>query len=315
MRNVMQYENDTTSMAVLLTERLCALPAVATTTWPDSAASALARIATGSLAWVMIAQLDAHGDIISREAAGVGSTAPSNDRARLLTLRSAVERVPGLGFAPSEEDLNRGVAGEASRLYGAEWARAPIARAWTPDVPDAALIGVASLGGVDPRRALVVGIGIPAGGPDPADAARLLSCTLPVLIRRAVLAIGSRPSTSSRWLTDREQIVLERLALGRSVREIAEEIDRSPHTVHDHVKSLHRKLNASSRGELVARALGYIDDDHRVVGALTPGMDAALKPRAEAGEPVASENNARGGHPSMHEPKPATHGTAVRLAQ
>jgi hypothetical protein len=27
--------------------------------------------------------------------------------------------------------------------------------------------------------------------------------------------------------------------------------------VHDHVKSLHRKLDASSRGELVARALGH----------------------------------------------------------
>lgn len=58
-------------------------------------------------------------------------------------------------------------------------------------------------------------------------------------------------------MTDREQDVLERLILGRSVREIAEELGRSPHTVHDHVKSLHRKLDASSRGELVARALGH----------------------------------------------------------
>jgi hypothetical protein len=27
--------------------------------------------------------------------------------------------------------------------------------------------------------------------------------------------------------------------------------------VHDYVKSMHRKLNASNRGALVARALGY----------------------------------------------------------
>jgi hypothetical protein len=29
--------------------------------------------------------------------------------------------------------------------------------------------------------------------------------------------------------------------------------------VHDHVKSLHRKLNASSRGQLIARALGHAE--------------------------------------------------------
>ena len=52
-------------------------------------------------------------------------------------------------------------------------------------------------------------------------------------------------------------MILVELVSGASVREIAERIDRSPHTVHDHVKSLHRKLNASSRGELVSRYLGF----------------------------------------------------------
>jgi len=70
-----------------------------------------------------------------------------------------------------------------------------------------------------------------------------------------VLALGDDGDT--KWLTQREQIVLEQLTLGLSVRQIADELGRSPHTVHDHVKSLHRKLNASSRGELVARALGH----------------------------------------------------------
>jgi len=82
---------------------------------------------------------------------------------------------------------------------------------------------------------------------------------MPRLARRAALALGLRRTSSGSWLTGREQQVLEQLTLGRSVREIAEDIGRSPHTVHDHVKSLHRKLSASSRGELVARALGYLD--------------------------------------------------------
>ncbi|MEO0511473.1 MAG: LuxR C-terminal-related transcriptional regulator [Planctomycetota bacterium] len=74
------------------------------------------------------------------------------------------------------------------------------------------------------------------------------------LAKRTSIALGSEGPT--KWLTDREAEVLEHLTLGQSVREIAELLDRSPHTVHDHVKSLHRKLHAKSRGELVALALG-----------------------------------------------------------
>ena len=62
----------------------------------------------------------------------------------------------------------------------------------------------------------------------------------------------------SAWLTAREQEVLDHLALGRSVREIAAVLQRSPHTVHDHVKSLHRKLGANTRGGLIPRAIGLI---------------------------------------------------------
>jgi DNA-binding CsgD family transcriptional regulator len=59
-----------------------------------------------------------------------------------------------------------------------------------------------------------------------------------------------------RWLTRRESEVLEQLTLGYSIREIAELLQLSHHTVQDHVKHLHTKLEANNRGELVARALG-----------------------------------------------------------
>ncbi len=76
------------------------------------------------------------------------------------------------------------------------------------------------------------------------------------LSRRAAVALGSDMDA---WLSAREQAVLERLVLGHNVKEIAEEFGRSPHTIHDHVKSLHRKLHATSRGELIATALGLIN--------------------------------------------------------
>lgn len=69
-----------------------------------------------------------------------------------------------------------------------------------------------------------------------------------------------RTSTGTiQWLTEREHQILDLLIQGCSVRVIAEHLDRSPHTVHDHVKSLHRKLDASSRGSLIATALGHRD--------------------------------------------------------
>ncbi|MEL6741849.1 MAG: helix-turn-helix transcriptional regulator, partial [Planctomycetota bacterium] len=103
------------------------------------------------------------------------------------------------------------------------------------------------------------------------------------------LALGDDRNSSTRWLTAREQEVLEKLTLGMSVREIAETIGRSPHTVHDHVKSLHRKLNATSRGELVARALGYIDAQGRTAEAKAPLGDRAkseVERAVREGEPA-----------------------------
>ncbi|MEO1007168.1 MAG: LuxR C-terminal-related transcriptional regulator [Planctomycetota bacterium] len=57
------------------------------------------------------------------------------------------------------------------------------------------------------------------------------------------------------WLSAREAEVLDQLVLGRSVNDIADRIERSPYTVHDHVKALHRKLGVHCRGALVARAI------------------------------------------------------------
>ncbi len=59
-------------------------------------------------------------------------------------------------------------------------------------------------------------------------------------------------------MTQREQRVLEQRGRGNKGVGMAEALARSPHTIHDHVKSLHRKLNVSSRGELIARVLGHI---------------------------------------------------------
>lgn len=46
--------------------------------------------------------------------------------------------------------------------------------------------------------------------------------------------------------------VLDQLKVGRSEKEIARAIGRSPHTVHSHVKTIYRHFNVRSRSELLA---------------------------------------------------------------
>jgi DNA-binding NarL/FixJ family response regulator len=87
----------------------------------------------------------------------------------------------------------------------------------------------------------------------------ILAAVLPLLAQRARHALGAMPTPRHNWLTPREELVLGHLLAGKSVPEIAGELQRSVYTVHDHVKNLHKKLGANSRGELVARALGHLN--------------------------------------------------------
>ena len=62
-------------------------------------------------------------------------------------------------------------------------------------------------------------------------------------------------------LTEREHEVLRAAATGRSNKEVASELDISPRTVQEHLRSIFRKLGAASRTEAVVTALqlGILD--------------------------------------------------------
>jgi DNA-binding CsgD family transcriptional regulator len=68
------------------------------------------------------------------------------------------------------------------------------------------------------------------------------------------IAAPNDGDTAIRALPERPRQVLWLLCLGRSEKEIAEHLDISPHTVHNHVKRLHELLSVNCRGELLARA-------------------------------------------------------------
>lgn len=76
------------------------------------------------------------------------------------------------------------------------------------------------------------------------------------------LAARARPRTfhrndaalSSLGLTSQEVRVLERLAAGRSNKEIARDLGLSPNTVKTHVTNLYGKLDVSRRTQAISKA-------------------------------------------------------------
>lgn len=296
--------------AIEIVEAIDALPAVATIDWCDRAALALTRLVRSGMALVVIAQADESGRVSSQEAAGIAAGHHGPERARIAraqprlvrdptgeealldAVRARAEKVLHIGWTP--EGLAHPSAGLLSGLpMGRNWRTGPVGRLWGEVAPADLLVGLAPLGEFEFGRILLVQVAPTAPALPEADDAAVLKGILPTLARRALLALGPLKTNPGQWLTTREQAVLDRLVVGKSVKQIAEELGRSIHTVHDHVKSLHRKLSASSRGELIARALGYLGDPGRPPRPPTgPGSQIEASPGAGLGQGAA-----RGQHP------------------
>jgi len=289
--------------AVRIAEGIQALPAVPTQNWCDLAAAALLPLGRAVVAAVTLAQIDEQGKVLRQEATGVaGSTfaqvATTVGRVveassyipldsadpSLAGLRAAMAQAKELGWLPGPLSLNHPRVGVADELGIGNWRQSHLGRRWaraTGGVEPGSLtllLGASLLPGATPGRALIVEVGVRDRTTSGDWAVAILETVLNSLVQRAYAAVGAEPSDSTLWLTTREQTILNHLLLGKSVREIAEELGRSPHTVHDHVKALHRKLGANSRGELVARALGHLQ---------TPSRDGA---NVSATESASSRN-------------------------
>ncbi|MEZ6235825.1 MAG: helix-turn-helix transcriptional regulator [Phycisphaerales bacterium] len=251
-------------MSSRITERLCALPAVATPDWCDRAARCLVPLVDRAVVGVILATLDASGAIGEREAVGAAVDAPTEAYAEghvPNVVRSRADRLAALGFGLSAGALERGFCGNAERYtQPGDWRHGVLGRMWSEVATGDLLVAGVGLSPETPGRCLIVMVARSEPIASMVEREAVLRVVLPLLSRRALLAIGPTRTTTSDWLTSKEQHILERLTLGLSVADIAQELERSAHTVHDHVKSLHKKLGASSRGELISRALGHITE-------------------------------------------------------
>lgn len=266
--------------AVSTAEAVCALPAVPTQDWCERAAAAMLAVRQPSIVMVMFAKLTRSGVVERVECVGVsgcsvaevGTTlrrfSSSSSIVPLGATHPAVGRIRAAAHACVELGWHPGPLGEgglraapASALNGGA---ATVRARWADTGAAEIVVGATPLGPPDSGRFMVVEIGLTglaSDGAGAADDAAVLDAVLPALGRRAAIAFGGAPFSEATCLTRREEQILDHLLHGKSVRQIAGDLDRSQHTVHDHVKSLHRKLAASSRGALIARALGHIRPD------------------------------------------------------
>ena len=81
------------------------------------------------------------------------------------------------------------------------------------------------------------------------------------------------PVTGAPALTNREQQVLELVAMGFSAKEVAQEIDIAPRTVERHIENVRLKIRARNRAHMVTCAL--------TMGILRPG-NGKMSPDATA---------------------------------
>ncbi len=81
----------------------------------------------------------------------------------------------------------------------------------------------------------------------------------PKIARKVIQNLQQGTQTENK-LTPREQEVLGQIDQARSYKEIATNLNISPHTVHTHIKKIYEKVQANSREEVVhkARRLGWI---------------------------------------------------------
>lgn len=75
------------------------------------------------------------------------------------------------------------------------------------------------------------------------------------ILARVRAGVGKKAAKPTITLTPKELQVLEAIAAGRALKEVAGMMSISTHTVGDHVKAIYRKLSVNSRSEAVFKAV------------------------------------------------------------
>ncbi len=247
--------------AVRVTEHLCALPSIATQDWATDAARALTPIAPGAVVSTLVAQIDRDAQQLSVISTGIAldPIQPGYDEMapKGLYLKDKLERLTRLGAEIPSQAWSRGLIASFKKL-SPQWNTQPMGRVLAAQNLARPILVIVPIASSQPGLCLIICISFDAAAPETPETEIITTLVgvLPTLTRQSQIAL-SRVNNPKAWLTERELEILDQLIEGHSVRVIADKLGRSAHTVHDHVKNLHKKIGASSRGELIAKAMGH----------------------------------------------------------
>lgn len=235
--------------------------------WVDRAAGALSsgfcavRCGGSWIFRVAVCQATSDGEW---SVLGVGSSKESQPIG--LTLegreRSSQERLDdsaGMGFVPLNlvEPKHRGVWVRSEVYPDSVWEGHPVRAARRAmGVDDFCRASVVVPSGSDGAQTRVVlQASAPVGAEFPAGADKFLEVMAPALAHAFVAQVqipARRRENLLLRISPSQRQILPLLVEGKSEREIATILHRSPHTVHDHVKSIYATLGITSRYELLA---------------------------------------------------------------
>lgn len=88
------------------------------------------------------------------------------------------------------------------------------------------------------------------------------------IAERIAARLVPRQSQATVSITSTEKKIIKLLAAGMSTKEIAQAIERSPHTINSHVRTLYEKLGVRSRVALVNMALQFAERDENQHNAI-----------------------------------------------
>lgn len=261
MKNTLQITCD-------LMERVCQLPGVAVLDWCDRASAAVSSLHTPSGAAVAVGRTDELGNLITIENSGgawCGSAAeiaadgiPENPL-KLEQVRESFQPGVQVGWVIGQLSAESRVTIQKAVPAISRRAASRLNRSWDPLANCDLVLGHCPIPGGPTSRRLFVELAAVNSTPEHLVVCQsVLTAVLPRIAARFYNAMGAENPDRSDWLTSREEAILWRLVAGKKVPQIAAELHRSIYTIHDHVKSLHRKLGASNRGQLVSRALGHL---------------------------------------------------------
>lgn len=254
--------------AVSVAHDINELPSIPTQHWVEQCAIALCRIDPSAAAVSLVCNYRHESDHLSVFSSGAHVALGTQDQAQSsrasLALQDRAERMTKLEIQLPPHTCTVGLVSPLASLSN-EPGHTPIARVvGTANLRHTILSFVPIRNTENGTLMLlnIVGFAQDQHAQRPDNALHLLHALHMPLRLRATAALENVNNPRA-WLTDREQSVLELLIQGNSVRAIAEQLGRSAHTIHDHVKNLHKKIGASSRGELIAKAIGHTPEEHR----------------------------------------------------